>query len=124
MIFRCPYCQAPLTDQLAIPPLSKRRKRIYDAVVEAGHTGIPAPELVVAMYAPEEDLTPGAYVMMRVHIHEMNKTLASVKQKIVSKPYGAYRLISTQGDYNGEATQEPAAQADYRTNPQNKDKEQ
>ena len=73
-----------------------RMMRIYLAALNAGADGISSIELLARMYAEEEWPTPGGAVVLRVQIHELNKIIAPLHQRIVNWHRGKYRLVSTQ----------------------------
>ncbi len=125
MALKCPYCAGPLDEPLArLPAMRARRRRIYIAVLQAGPEGLETAALMKEMYEPGRIPTKGAYAMLRVNVHEMNKTLAALGQKITGKPYGRYRLVSITGESSGTTAEEPTTQADHRANPQNPNPEQ
>ena len=61
-------------------------------------------DLLQQMYHDNQSPTPGGHVVLRVQVHEINKLLSEVRQKITAKPYGAYRLFSTNGALNGSSS--------------------
>ncbi len=69
---RCPYCGEPLHGNDLIPPMSKRRRRLYDAVAKSGSKGIEIEDLLPHMYTTEQEQTPSAWSVLRVQIHELN----------------------------------------------------
>ena len=92
----CPYCKHEITEEPALPPLRPRKRRIYQAVLEAGPAGISPEDLLVRMYGETEWPTPGGPQVMRVMICEMNKALEPYGQRISSRrPFkGCYKLYS------------------------------
>lgn len=85
----CPYCRQKLTGDLALPRMSQRQKVIYDAVVKAGNTGIRTDRLVSLI----DSNGPGAGIVLRVQVHELNKKLRSVRQRIKGSG-GSYWLVN------------------------------
>lgn len=94
MNYKCPYCGGRLAGNDLIPPMNKRRRRLYDAVAKAGSKGITIRKLLPHMYTAEQQQTPFAWAVLRVQIHELNRTIASLSQKIAAKD-GSYYLFST-----------------------------
>ena len=89
---RCPYCNQKLTGSLAIPSMSVRQRKIYDAVVSAGKDGISQGDLLHVMY--DKIIPPGGQVVMRVNVHEINKLIKELGQRIRCQRYGKYRLVA------------------------------
>lgn len=87
---RCPYCRQPLDGMVAIPPMSGRQRTIYDAVTQAGNAGIRTTELVKLI----DSIGPGGGVVLRVQVHELNKKLKVIRQRIKGSG-GSYWLIYT-----------------------------
>lgn len=96
MNYECPYCHNPIAGEMAAPPVSRRKRRIYNAVVSAGNAGIKAKDLLAHMYGGEQESTPGGPVVLRVMICEMNKVIAKIGQRI-SAIDGSYFLFSKKG---------------------------
>lgn len=86
---RCPYCHSPM-DSPVLPDMSKRKKRIYDAVVVAGPGGIIPDDLQAIM---NQGGGKGGNIVLRVHINELNGKLKPYKQKIKGHRSLGYRLI-------------------------------
>jgi hypothetical protein len=91
---KCPYCGGPLHGNDLIPPMNKRRRRLYDAVVRNGTSGIEAKDLLQHMYVGDQKQTPSARSVLRVQIHELNRDIRQVHQKI-SAVDGSYYLFPT-----------------------------
>jgi hypothetical protein len=91
---KCPYCGEPLAGNDLIPPMNKRRRRLYDAVTRAGSKGITVRKLLPHMYTAEQQQTPFAWTVLRVQIHELNRTLIPISQR-VKAINGSYFLFST-----------------------------
>ncbi len=87
----CPYCRQPLKGDLALPRMSGRQQRIYEAVVKAGNKGIETERLVKVI----DSNGRGAGIVLRVQVHELNKKLQSVKQRI--KGAGGYYWLVNVG---------------------------
>lgn len=81
-----------MTKDIPPPELGTRMTRIYKAVVESGHNGITATNLLVHMYEFGQRPARSAPGQLRTVICGMNKILAERNQKIESRPYGRYRL--------------------------------
>lgn len=90
MSYNCPHCGSKLDREIVLPPMSLRRRRIYDAVAAAGEEGIPHENLLVAMYAEDEMPTQSGYGVLRVQIYELNKILHSFKRAIKGKNKSYY----------------------------------
>lgn len=90
----CPYCKGEM-DGIELPRMSGRMLRIYTAVLESGTAGISPSDLLVRMYAEEEWPTPAGGGILRVQIHEINKRIAAIHQRITNWHRGNYRLVST-----------------------------
>ena len=77
----CPWCRRELEGDMAIPAMSWRRSRIYEAVAAAGRKGIKPKELEVLMY---RDGRPkrSANGVLRVQVHEINKLIKPLGQHI------------------------------------------
>lgn len=88
----CPFCKEPMPAFTRIPLLHPRKQRIYNAVAGAGREGIDSEDLLVRMYADDEMPTPGGMQVLRVKIHEINKAIAVLNQRIVSAFRGRYVL--------------------------------
>lgn len=88
----CPYCRQPLKGDLALPRMSARQRTIYDAVVGAGNMGIRTERLVSLI----DSNGPGAGIVLRVQVHELNKKLLSVRQRIRGSG-GSYWLVEIGG---------------------------
>lgn len=95
----CPYC-GTITTKPMLPPMKERQRRVYDAVASAGSVGVRVERLMAIMSSPRRP-TPGANTVLRVMIHETNKLIAPMGQKIVSRrgrdERGRYFLVSTGG---------------------------
>lgn len=91
----CPYCHQPMKE-VVVPLMKLRHRKIYDAVVEGGPEGVAFTTLIKLVWPKS---TPGAYVMLRVAVHEMNKKIALLGQRIVAMrgqdKSGRYYLINT-----------------------------
>jgi hypothetical protein len=96
----CPYCGTYLSSDPEIPPMSKRRRRIYDTVSAAGPDGISANGIISAVFN-SSDTPKSAYGMVRVQICEINKIIWSNGQKITGTPRLGYRLVIAGGS-NGQ----------------------
>lgn len=101
-MINCPYCGTMLSSEPSIPPMSKRRRTIYDNVSASGSDGVTVSDLVTAVF-PSSDIPRSAFGMVRVQICEINKIIGQNGQKITAIPKGAYRLISTGGCDGQEA---------------------
>jgi hypothetical protein len=95
MTSKCPYCGGPLTGEATIPPMNKRRRRLYNAAAKAGGQGITLEKLLPRMYPKSQKPTPSAWGVLRVEIHELNKDLRKIKQRVAAKN-GSYFLFSTE----------------------------
>lgn len=95
MANKCPYCGSPLDGNSIVSPTNKRRRRLYDAVAKAGSKGITVKKLLPHMYTAGQQQTPSAWAVLRVQIHELNRTIASLSQKIKAVD-GSYYLFSTE----------------------------
>jgi hypothetical protein len=93
---KCPYCGSQIEGRMAMPRLSARQVRIYDAVAAAGPDGISAESLLKKMYNGEKQ-TAGSNVVMRVTIHYMNARLTEIGQRVQGGIGGRYRLTSLKG---------------------------
>jgi len=81
-----------MSGDLALPLMSDRQRIIYNAVAKAGNTGIRTKELVELI----DSNGPGANIVLRVQICELNKKLSSLYQRIKGAG-GSYWLINTGG---------------------------
>lgn len=86
----CPYCKSPLKGKQAFPILPPRQLRIYDAVVAAGRDGLFKEDLLKILYDGKK-IPPGGPIVLRVTIHELNKAIKSLDQRIVGRH--GYRLV-------------------------------
>ena len=86
----CPYCKRPLKGDLAVPHLSKRQRIVYNAVVESSGEGARRDDLLKAIGS----VGPGGPIVLRVQVHEINKKIAAIKQRIKGSG-GSYWLINT-----------------------------
>lgn len=98
----CPYCKSNIKKEPEIPKMSARMLRVYKAVVEAGPDGIHPQDLLVKMYAEAEWPTPGGGTVLRVQIHEINKLIGVLQQRIVGCYFGNYRIITTKERVDGQ----------------------
>lgn len=98
----CPYCKGKISNEPELPRLSARMVRIYEAVLRAGTAGISPSDLLVRMYAEEEWPTPAGSGIMRVQIHEINKRIASINQRITNWHRGNYRLVQIKEEVQQE----------------------
>ena len=89
----CPYCGHQMNEPIITPPLSMRQKSIYQAVVSAGSSGIETSRLIAAMYGKQTPTMSG-YGVMRVQVHEINKKLTSINQRIQGYRHCGYRLVA------------------------------
>ncbi len=89
MTTSCPYCHQKLTGAIALPRMSGRQRAIYDAVAKAANIGIKTERLVDLI----DSNGPGGPVVLRVQVHELNKKLTEVKQRIRGSG-GSYWLIN------------------------------
>lgn len=103
---KCPYCGAALGDVATIPEMSRRQDRVYCAVIASGRDGIHPEKLLLKMYDKDQAPTPGGSVVLRVIVHEINKKISAIGQRIISRPYKKYRLISTRGERRGKTAKE------------------
>jgi len=89
----CPYCGGLYKGELPeIPKMTRRQRRIYDAVVLAGDDGILPSDLVKIMVDGDR-ITREANQVLRVNICYLNKCIAGLNQHIKgSKEYG-YHLV-------------------------------
>ena len=85
----CPYCRQPLKGEFALPRMSSRQRTIYEAVTAAGSRGIKTEKLVSLI----DSNGPGGGVVLRVQVHELNRKLASLGQRIKGGG-GSYWLIN------------------------------
>lgn len=90
---KCPYCGGELHGEAAIPPMSQRQLRIYKSVVAAGSEGIAMNDLIPRMYADNQWPTPGAWTVLRVQVHAINRLIGNLNQRISGNKRGAYRLV-------------------------------
>ena len=90
----CPYCKTPLKGEAALPEMSQRQDVIYDSLAGAGHKGMSKDDLLRCIYS-DDDIPPGGPIVMRVQIHEINKKLKPLHQRIIAKRGFGYVLIST-----------------------------
>lgn len=109
---KCPYCGGPLTGAAALPVMSHRKINIYNAVAQAGSTGIPSNDLVNKMFSDWPEVPPSGYGMLRTSICELNKIIAPLNQRIVGRRMVGYRLTTTNGDSYGETAEEATGEAD------------
>lgn len=93
MKLSCPYCGGDLIEKMVMPPLPARQQRIYDTVVVSGRKGVPTSHLLKAMYGDSESPTKGGRIVLRVQVHELNKTLRMLGKKVKGKG-GIYRLAT------------------------------
>ena len=82
-----------MDEPVILPPLSHRQKFIYEAVVRAGSSGIQTDRLIAAMYGKQSPTMAG-YGVMRVQVHEINKKLTSINQRIRGYRHCGYRLVA------------------------------
>jgi hypothetical protein len=110
---KCPYCGGELlVDEPRLPRLTPRQYRIYQTLLNAGPNGMGNKDLAVRMLADEEWPTPGIMISLRVRIHELNKRIASMGQRVVSYKYGTYVLKHLE-DEDAKAIEEDEAEANY-----------
>ena len=86
----CPYCGGKLTGKIAVPRMSARQRRIYDAIINAGQNGISQADLASAMYNGGK-VGRGFAVMLRVKVHEINKIIQGLHAPLQTRG-GIYRL--------------------------------
>ena len=79
----CPFCKSE-TFAVIVPPMSKRRWLIYEAVANAGSDGIKASQIVLIMSEGSHP-SKAALGVMRVQIHALNKIIEPLGQRIISK---------------------------------------
>lgn len=93
---KCPYCGGELTGSETVPVMNWRRDRIYTAVAAAGRVGVSADELIGLMYRKGQTRTPGAAMVLRVQICEINKTLknSGILQRIKAGAPNGYHLAA------------------------------
>lgn len=90
----CPYCHAPLKGAAALPPMSKRQAIIYDMVLTSAHHGCSHKQLLDGIYEGKNQ-PPGAGIVLRVAVHELNKLLIPVHQRVAGRRGIGYVLVST-----------------------------
>lgn len=85
---KCPYCKQKIDGVMSLPPMPNRQRTIYEAVAAAGSKGITKSELVSLI----ESNGPGGHIVLRVQVHQLNKALNRLKQRVRGGG-GWYRLI-------------------------------
>lgn len=101
MTYKCPYCGNDLPEQMQIPVMSERMLRVYKTVAASGPKGVKSVNLIDHLYEFGRKPAKSANGQLRKVIHEMNKVLAAVNQRVMAHPYRRYRLYSTDGETNG-----------------------
>lgn len=89
----CPYCGGPLKGAAALPSMSKRQGIIYDMVLTSANHGCSHEQLLNAIYEGKKQ-PPGAGIVLRVSIHELNKIIQSLNQRIASRRSVGYVLTT------------------------------
>jgi hypothetical protein len=79
---RLSFCRQP-APHLNVPQLNERRRRIYAAVAKAGPSGVSRHDLISEIYG-EKEPPQSARTILRVQIHEANKSLREFNQRIKS----------------------------------------
>jgi hypothetical protein len=69
--------------------MSSRQRSIYDAVAKGGNMGIKTEKLVSVI----DSNGPGGGIVLRVQVHELNKKLAKLDQRIKGSG-GSYWLVN------------------------------
>jgi hypothetical protein len=91
----CPYCKREAPAEIAQPLLlSPRRRKIYSAVAAAGPDGASSFDLIKAVYG-EQEPPAAAGTILRVQVHELNRTLKLLGQRIVSNHCRGYTLVAS-----------------------------
>lgn len=80
----CPYCHSRIEKKIDYIPLSHKRKRIFDAVINAGPAGVHKDKLLVELFPKNK-----SEVTLRTMIHYINKVIKPLK--IINKA-GILRL--------------------------------
>ena len=93
-MIKCPFCKQKLGTEFQVPKLNRRRSRIYNAVVKAGPAGVPKTILIEKMYGGDRP-TPKGDIVLRVNIHEINRTLKPLGQRIKSNRQHGYCLMES-----------------------------
>lgn len=92
MNHRCPYCRQA-TAAPSVPLLSHQRGIIYRTIVAAGPHGVSVADLLAKVYGAPDRAPPSAHTVLRVNIHETNKVIRPIGQRIRGKNK-TYHLVA------------------------------
>lgn len=87
----CPHCQRPMADSMIVLTLPDVKRRIYQAVANAGEFGIDKWGIMDKVYGDDPDGGAVCDKIIKAHIWAINKRIAEHGVRIVGKRGHAFK---------------------------------